>query len=110
MFSMDHKLRMRITTIIETTYVRYFSLLIVLVTSIRIALVNPLLDPTSDLSYYLKIIYILTTIYYSVLIILNIIAYGFFIGKDSFIYKTPYNIINFIITIVELIAISTYPH
>jgi hypothetical protein len=73
---------------------------IILIGSIRFGLMGPFLDPSSERAKTLKILFILLTVLYSINILLGSIAFGFinFLNKNS-----PWNLLNFFITIVDII-------
>jgi hypothetical protein len=57
---------------------------VIIITSIRIALLTPVTDPASDLAFGLRVAYIFTTLYYILLILLNCIAFGLYRHQDSY--------------------------
>ncbi|CAD8070112.1 unnamed protein product [Paramecium sonneborni] len=96
--------------IVDSFIFQLFALLIVLASTIRVGMTTPFLDPNSDTSQILKIVNITTTILFIVQIILNIIARGFIIGENSYIQRSPYNILNVIVTLVEIISLFAPSH
>lgn len=52
-FAPESDFRMLVTTLVTNLYFRIFNFTLILLTCIRIALLNPLEDPDSDLSYVL---------------------------------------------------------
>jgi len=69
---------MLVTTLVTNVYFRVFNFTLILLTCVRIALLNPTEDPNSDLSYVLKIGYIFLTVFYGLVILLNCIAFGLY--------------------------------
>ncbi|CAD8153287.1 unnamed protein product [Paramecium pentaurelia] len=95
----------KIRSIVDSFIFQLFSLLVVLASTIRIGLTTPFLDPNSTTSQILKIVNIITTILFIIQIILNVIARGFIQGEDSYIQRSPYNVLNVLVTLVEVISL-----
>lgn len=77
-FAPESDFRALVTALVTNIYFRAFNFLLILLTCIRIGLLNPLEDPKSDLSYVLKICYIFLTVFYILVILLNCIAFGLY--------------------------------
>lgn len=81
--------------------------MLILLTSIRIAILNPLIDPNSEFYYRLYILFVLLTVMYSLIALFNIIAFGF---KD-YIKSSFFHLFHLIITFTEIILlISNIDH
>ena len=80
----------------------------IIVASITLAIENPLTDPDSQRSKILSIIDILTTVFFSIEVVIKVIANGLiFNGKKSYLLN-KWNIIDFIVVTVSLFAL-TFP-
>ncbi|CAK89639.1 unnamed protein product (macronuclear) [Paramecium tetraurelia] len=104
-FAPESDFRQLVTTLVTNIYFRIFNFTLILLTCIRIALLSPLEDPNSDLSYVLQIGYIFLTVFYILVILLNCIAFGLYKTEKSFFRQSVYNIFSFAITIVDLITL-----
>ncbi|CAD8095701.1 unnamed protein product [Paramecium sonneborni] len=104
-FAPESDFRQLVTTLVTNFYFRIFNFTLILLTCIRIALLSPLEDPNSDLSYILQIGYIFLTVFYILVILLNCIAFGLYKTEQSFFRQSVYNIFSFAITIVDLITL-----
>jgi voltage-dependent calcium channel L type alpha-1D len=83
-------------------------LLIILCSSVQLALENPLNDPDSSLSSALKYIDISLTVIFSFEALLKIIAYGFvFCGSTSYILNI-WNVLDFLVVIFSVMILLTY--
>jgi hypothetical protein len=87
---------------VSNTWFDYFILGCILISSITLAIENPLNDPNSKLSQYLNAINMTMTFIFLVECMLKIIAFGFlFNGKSSYL-QNPWNIVDFFIVVVSL--------
>ena len=78
----------------------------IIVASITLAIENPLTDPNSQRNKILSIVDILTTVFFSVEVIIKVIANGLiFNGKNSYLLN-KWNIIDFIVVTVSIFALS----
>ena len=84
-----------------------FTLILVIISSINLSLQNPLLDASSTLVIVSNYIDIITTVIFSVEIMVKVIWKGFlFNGKDSFLRSTD-NFIDFCSVVGSIITLST---
>ncbi|CAD8145327.1 unnamed protein product [Paramecium pentaurelia] len=107
-FSEKNPLRIRVKYFIENLPFRVFLIILVLICVIRTMLLTPFLSPESDLFAILKTIHTVNTILFCIQIFLNIVSDGLIIGEDSYLQKSPYNALNFIITTIDIVAIFNY--
>ncbi|CAD8064649.1 unnamed protein product [Paramecium sonneborni] len=108
MFSEKHPLRIFVKQLIENLPFRMLLIILVLICVVRIILLTPFLNPESDLFQILRTVHLVNTILFCIQISLNIICDGFIIGKESYLQKSPYNVLNFIITTIDIAAIFNY--
>jgi hypothetical protein len=79
-------------------------LLAIIVSSIALGFENPLNDPKGDLAYTLRIIDIVTTVFFSIEVLVKLVATGFlFNGKESYM-RDPWHISDFLIVVVSVIS------
>ncbi|CAD8180886.1 unnamed protein product [Paramecium pentaurelia] len=104
-FAPESDFRMLVTSLVTNIYFRIFNFALILLTCIRIALLSPLEDPNSDISFILQVGYIFLTVFYILVILLNCIAFGLYKNEQSFFRQSIYNIFAFVITIVDLITL-----
>ena len=84
-----------------------FTLILVIISSINLSLQNPLLDASSTLVIVSNYIDIITTVIFSVEIMVKVIWKGFlFNGKDSFLRSSD-NFIDFCSVVGSIITLST---
>jgi voltage-dependent calcium channel T type alpha-1G len=82
-------------------------ILVILLSSIELALNGPLLDPESDYSKNLSKIDLITTIIFVVECCFKIVAFGFIInGKWSYL-RRPWYVLDFIIVILSVLSQSS---
>ncbi|CAD8060541.1 unnamed protein product [Paramecium primaurelia] len=108
LFAEKNPLRLRVKSLIENLPFRVFLILLVLICVVRTMLLTPFLDPESDLFSILRTVHLVNTVLFCIQIFFNIISDGLIIGEESYLQKSPYNALNFIITTVDIIAIFNY--
>lgn len=105
-FDKESCLRIQVTKFIKSRFFEGFIMLLILISSILLALDNPLNDPDSYLMEFLKDADIILTIFFFIESILKIISYGMlFNGKHSYL-RNGWNIIDFAVVIVSIISLS----
>lgn len=82
-----------------------FILILIGVSSVLLALDNPINDPNSTLVEFLRDADIILTIFFSIESISKIIAYGFLFNKESSYLRNGWNIIDFIVVIISIISL-----
>lgn len=93
--------------IAEHPYFEYFILVVIIISSITLALENPLNNPDSKLSKSLDIINIIMTSIFWIEFMMKVLANGLiFNGKQSYL-RNPWNIIDFFIVIISILSIFT---
>ena len=107
MFSRTNRLRIWDKKIVYHNYFDYFILVVIVMSSITLALENPLNDPNSGLIQNLRIINICMTCVFCIECLMKIIAGGFvFNGKDSYL-RNSWNLVDFFIVIISVFSIFT---
>ncbi|CAD8074658.1 unnamed protein product [Paramecium sonneborni] len=107
LFKLDNQFRQHVQEIIKSKIFKVLGFIAVGLSAVRIILLTPMLDPHSDLYTSLDILYIITTALYCLFIVLHIIAHGLFGQGDAFLTQSFYNVLNFIITAVEIVVVAT---
>lgn len=101
------KFRNILFTILTDNKFNTFIVLVILLSSLELAMNGPLLDPNSDYLKTLSIIDLTTTIIFIAECLMKIVTFGFlFNGKNSYLRKS-WNVLDFIIVILSIISQST---
>jgi len=83
-----------------------FILCIILLSTVHLALENPLNDPNGRLTFTLKKIDLITTCLFAGEMLLKILAFGLLVnGKNSYLRNTT-NILDFFVTTLSVIILS----
>ena len=81
LFSEDNKFRLLMQRTENANWFKNGILILIIFTSITLAIENPLLDPESDISKALFIIDIVTTVIFTLEVLIKVIASGLILGK-----------------------------
>jgi voltage-dependent calcium channel L type alpha-1D len=81
-----------------------FILLLIAVSSILLALDNPLNDPKSELAKFLSYSDTILTAFFIGEAVLKIIAYGFLFNGESSYIRNGWNITDFLVVVISIIA------
>jgi len=93
--------------VVTWTWFEYFILVAILISSITLAIENPLNNPDSMLSQCLVIINMTMTFIFLLESLLKVVATGFlFNGKTSYL-RNPWNVVDFFIVFVSISSILT---
>jgi hypothetical protein len=107
MFPSSGKFRKILFTIVTDKKFDTFVVLVILLSSLELAMNGPLLDPKSDYLKTLSKIDLGTTIIFIAECLMKIVTFGFiFNGKNSYLRK-PWNVLDFIIVILSIISQSS---
>jgi hypothetical protein len=85
----------------------YFILALILISSIALALENPLNDPKSDLVKFLTILDYITTSIFSLEVAIKIIALGFYFNGELSYMKNEWNVVDFVIAVCSIISLTS---
>lgn len=105
-FSPENKFRFFIAKIVKSKYFEMFILTLIAISSILLALDNPLNDPESNLVAFLRISDIILTIFFLFESVSKIITFGFALNSDQSYLRNGWNVIDFIVVIVSVISLS----
>ena len=109
LFGIYSKFRQFMHDIVTNKYFEYFINIVIIISSIELALENPLNDPNGKMQTILFYIDLATTIIFSLEAILKIIAFGFTLnGKTSYL-RNLWNMLDFIIVILSIISLTPLP-
>jgi hypothetical protein len=107
MFPSSGKFRKILFKIVNDKKFDTFIVLVILLSSLELAMNGPLLDPNSDYLKTLSKIDLATTIIFIAECLMKIVTFGFlFNGKNSYLRK-PWNVLDFIIVILSIISQSS---
>jgi membrane-anchored protein YejM (alkaline phosphatase superfamily) len=82
-------------------------ILLIVISSITLAIDNPLNDPESDLSITLMYIDIVITALFTIEFLLKVISYGFLFNGDDSYLRNGWNILDFFIVVISLVSLAT---
>ena len=84
----------------------FIILFFILLSSIKLAIENPLNDPHSELKHVLNIIEYLLVVIFGLEVALKVIVYGFLFNGESSYLRSFWNILDFFVVVTSLISIS----
>ena len=106
LLSTNSSFRRKVYNVTNNKLFEYMILVVILLSSVQLALENPLLDPegtTMTVLYYIDLV--MTTIFV-IEAAMKIISYGFFLNFEDSYLKSVWNIIDFVIVIFSVISLS----
>jgi hypothetical protein len=92
-------------TISESSKFEWIIMVLIIVSSISLALENPLNDPDSTLVLILKILDYTTTFIFTLEVIIKVMANGFILNGSTSYVHNGWNMIDLVIVITSLLAI-----
>lgn len=101
----DNSFRLLITRIVKSQKFDMFILFLIAVSSILLALDNPLNDPNSNLASFLKYSDYILTSFFLAESILKIIAFGFIFNGEISYLRNGWNIIDFTVVIISIASL-----
>lgn len=78
----------------------------IIISSVQLALTNPLNDPNGDYQQTLYWIDLVTTIVFFIECLMKIITYGFVTNGEPSYLKNPWNLLDLIISLISLSSIT----
>eukprot|EP00347_Sterkiella_histriomuscorum_P013361 403365010 len=106
LLSIQSKFRQFIFDVVTNSKFDYFIIIVILISSVQLALENPLNDPNGQLQFALNQIDVITTSVFSLESFLKILAFGLIInGRPSYL-RNPWNMLDFIIIIFSIISLT----
>lgn len=97
--------RLLATTIVKSQPFESFTMLLILASSIFLALDNPLNPPDSPLATFLKTADIFLTSFFVLECLLKIIMLGLIFNKENSYLRNGWNVIDFVVVIISLISL-----
>jgi hypothetical protein len=97
-FSVDNSFRRFVYRLISSQVFENIILVVILVSTVQLALENPLNDPEGTLSKSLLLIDIVTTVIFGVEMVLKIVAFGLLFSGENAYLRNPTNMLDFFIT------------
>ena len=101
----ENGFRILITRLVKSPKFDFFILLLIAISSILLALDNPLNDPNSKLSTFLKYSDFILTAFFLAESILKIIAFGFLFNGEVSYLRNGWNAIDFIVVIISIASL-----
>ena len=105
-FTPENPIRMKSKDIVLSSMFNYFIIVCILISGIGLSLERPLHDPDSTLIKVICWIDIITTAVFIIEAILKNFAFGFFFNGPQSYFKSFWNIVDFLIVIFSIVAIS----
>ena len=106
LFSEENAFRQCLIKLEKSKYFTNSILILIILTSVTLAFENPLTDPDSIMAQILTVIDIITTIIFTVEVIIKVIGAGLlFNGKESYLY-TFWNILDFIVVVISIMSLT----
>ncbi|TNV88195.1 hypothetical protein FGO68_gene12429 [Halteria grandinella] len=106
-FSCSNPLRIFLFNMVKGKIFEYFIIVIIILSSVQLALDGPLVDPKSELRVVLDIIDIVTTTVFAFEAGAKILSLGFLLnGPWSYIRK-PYNQLDFLIIVMSILSLTS---
>lgn len=106
-FSPDNPIRTFVTALVVHPFFDKVVLVLIVISSITLALDNPLKDPESLLSKSIAAIDIILTVLFSLEMVLKSIAMGF-IGSEHAYLRSSWNRLDFFVVIVSIISLAAF--
>ena len=97
--------RVKLSNLVQHRYFENTILIFILVSSLLLAIDNPLYDPNSGIVTFLYVSDVILTTIFTVEAVLKIIAYGFLLHKNAYL-RSAWNVLDFVIVIVSILALS----
>ena len=105
-FSAKNPIRIFLHKILLLPYFDHIILVLIIISSILLALDNPLNDPNGEMSKTLRILDIIMTVLFTIECATKIIVTGFISnGKHSYM-RDGWNILDFIVVLVSLVSLG----
>jgi len=104
-FNSSNSIRVMISRLINSRYFENFILLLIAISSVLLALDNPLNDPKSTLVKFLETSDIVLTTFFAVEAFFKIIAYGFLFNSSGSYLRNGWNIMDFIIVVFSIVSL-----
>lgn len=104
--SSENKLRNFVAKVTRSQAFEMFILLLICISSVLLALDNPLNNPESTLVYFLYIADIILTAFFAIEAIFKILTYGFLINGNNSYMRNGWNFIDFIVVVFSIASLS----
>lgn len=105
----ESRLRIKLFEIVTNPKFEYVTLIVIVFSSIHLALENPLNDPNGSLIIFLDYIDLVTTILFSFEFLMKIITFGFILNGRTSYLRNPWNLLDFIIIALSIISLTPLP-
>jgi voltage-dependent calcium channel L type alpha-1D len=106
-FGKKNPIRRICKSIVTWEYFDSIIITIIVISSVVLAIDNPLNDPKGDLAIVLSYIDLCITIIFAAELVMKVIAYGFIInGEDSYL-RNGWNVLDFFIVVISVVSLAT---
>jgi hypothetical protein len=106
-FSHKNPVRVILKKLVKWKYFDWVVLAIIIISSILLAIDNPLNDPEGDLAITIGYLDLIITILFTIECVIKIIVFGFaFNGPLSYL-RNGWNVLDFLIVVLSLISLSS---
>lgn len=102
----DNKLRQFLARLATNNIFETVIILFISISSIMLALDNPLNDPNGTLSKFLITIDVIFTIIFALESLMKILAFGLIMNGESSYLKNSWNVMDFVIVTLSIISLS----
>lgn len=106
MFAEQSRIRQIAIKTEESNWFKNSILFLILISSVLLAIENPLTDPESEEAFVLQIMDMILTSIFAIEIIIKVVAHGLiFNGKDSYL-RHFWNVLDFCIVIIAIVSLA----
>ena len=106
LFSQTNKFRSFCFSVVTSAKFDWFIISIIGVSSVQLALENPLNDPDSTLEEALFYIDLVTTLIFTLEALAKIVAFGFLMNKKFSYLQNGWNAMDFIIIVLSIVSLT----
>jgi hypothetical protein len=100
----DNRIRVLIALVTKSQSFDMFILFLIALSSIMLALDNPLNDPESDLMRVLSLSDIILTSFFALEAVMKIISIGFLFNGENSYLRNGWNLIDFVVVVISIIS------
>lgn len=105
LFNRNNKFRKRIAMLVQNKYFESFIFVLIVFSSILLALENPLHDPNGSEESALYYLDIILTFFFSMESIFKIISYGLLFNKSDSYLRNGWNFIDFSVVVLSIVSL-----
>ncbi len=102
-------IRVKFFDIVTSKKFEYVTVIVIIISSIHLALENPLNDPNGQLVEFLNYIDIGTTVFFLLEFLIKVITFGFLMNGRTSYLRNPWNLLDFVIISLSIISLTPLP-